>query len=165
MRVNRVGYSALLCGLLAAACASASRVQRQALPDGSYRLDCRISLGQCLTAVEEVCPQGYEIVRGHQDVRIAGPREITEPTVSGEVVARCRTEQGLFGGSQKAASEPAAEAPASAAPAPASPQSCFPGATQACVGPGACQGGQQCLPNGSAFGPCARRCLRRPRGS
>jgi hypothetical protein len=160
MRVNRVGHCALLCGLLAASCASSSRIQRQALPDGSYRLDCRVTLAQCLTAVEDVCPQGYDIVRAHQDVRVAGPREISEPTVTGEAVARCRYEQGVFGGAKKAAEPPAAETAASApanaapAPAPASAAGCFPGATQACVGPGACQGGQQCLANGTAFGPC-----------
>jgi hypothetical protein len=31
---------------------------------------------------------------------------------------------------------------------------CDPGQTQACVGPGACQGGQRCLNDGSAWGPC-----------
>ena len=37
----------------------------------------------------------------------------------------------------------------------------FPGATQTCVGPGACRGGQQCLADGTAFGPCD--CGGRPR--
>jgi len=31
---------------------------------------------------------------------------------------------------------------------------CAPGATQTCVGPGACSGGQQCLPDGSSWGAC-----------
>jgi hypothetical protein len=31
---------------------------------------------------------------------------------------------------------------------------CAPGSTQACVGVGACQGGQACLSDGSGFGPC-----------
>ena len=31
---------------------------------------------------------------------------------------------------------------------------CVPGATQACVGSGACSGGQACLPDGSGFAPC-----------
>jgi hypothetical protein len=41
---------------------------------------------------------------------------------------------------------PTAEAPSAAV--------CTPGATQRCVGPGACDGGQVCLDDGSAFGPC-----------
>jgi len=115
-----------------------------------------VSLGQCLTAIEEVCSQGYEVVRAHQDVRIAGPRELTEPTVTSEAVARCRLQPAVFGDSPKPAPPPsAAAAPTAGQPAPASaPSACFPGATQACVGPGACKGGQQCLANGSAFGPC-----------
>src|SRR5260370_7170510 len=32
--------------------------------------------------------------------------------------------------------------------------SCVPGSTQACFGPGACRGGQQCLPDRSGWGPC-----------
>lgn len=31
---------------------------------------------------------------------------------------------------------------------------CSTGETRTCVGPGACQGGQSCLPDGSGFGPC-----------
>src|SRR6266478_7345498 len=31
---------------------------------------------------------------------------------------------------------------------------CAPGITETCVGPGACMGGQACLPNGSGWGPC-----------
>jgi hypothetical protein len=34
------------------------------------------------------------------------------------------------------------------------PRACIPGATQACVGLGACAGGQACLPDGAGFGPC-----------
>jgi hypothetical protein len=44
-----------------------------------------------------------------------------------------------------------------AAPVPAAPKptpACTPGTTQACVGPGACQGGQFCLPDGMGFSPC-----------
>ena len=46
-----------------------------------------------------------------------------------------------------------APAPAASVPA-ASTRACTPGASQACIGPGACQGGQACLADGSAFGPC-----------
>ncbi len=46
---------------------------------------------------------------------------------------------------------PQAPAPVVVAPSAAV---CTKGATQACVGPGACQGGQVCLSDGSGFGPC-----------
>lgn len=45
-----------------------------------------------------------------------------------------------------------AGAPEAAAPQPE--RFCAPGQTQECVGPGACAGGQSCLPDGSGFGPC-----------
>jgi hypothetical protein len=47
---------------------------------------------------------------------------------------------------------PVVEAPPADAEPPAG--ACVPGATQECVGAGACRGGQACLPDGSAFGPC-----------
>jgi hypothetical protein len=58
-----------------------------------------------------------------------------------------------------ASAAPIAEQPTqpgtSAARNPAQPgQACTPGATQACVGPGGCQGGQFCTPDGMAFSSC-----------
>jgi hypothetical protein len=47
---------------------------------------------------------------------------------------------------------PPSAAPVAAAPPP--PRACVPGTTQACIGPGKCEGGQSCLPDASAFGPC-----------
>lgn len=159
MRVNRLGRGALLCGLLIAACGHISGYQAKPQPDGSYRVDCRLHLTRCLNALEEVCRHGYEIVQAHEDVGYAGPREFNEPSVTSVVIARCRNQEPLFGG--QAATAPAAAPPATApggpagtAPATAPSRACIPGATQACVGSGACKGGQQCLPDGTAFGPC-----------
>jgi len=45
-------------------------------------------------------------------------------------------------------------APSVAPSAAPSARACIPGATQVCVGPAACRGGQVCLHDGSAFGPC-----------
>ena len=155
----RIGRGALLCCLLAAACGHVSGYSAKLQPDGSYRIDCTNHLTRCLNAIEEVCAQGYEIVQAHEDVRYAGPREFNEASISSVVVARCRTQEPVFGRKGQAASPAPAPsaAPASggadaAAPAPA--RGCFPGSTQACIGAGACKGGQQCLPDGAAFGPC-----------
>ena len=154
--MNRIGRGALLCGLLLAACTHFRGYRAEPQPDGSYRLECRERLTRCLVAMEEVCAQGYGIVEAHEDLRYAGPREFNEPNITTVVIARCRTQEPVFG---KTAPKTAAATPAPAAPAetqsPAAPaRTCFPGATQACVGPGACKGGQQCLPDGAAFGPC-----------
>ena len=48
--------------------------------------------------------------------------------------------------------DPKSAAPA--APAPALERVCTPGATQACLGPGACQGAQACRNDASGFLPC-----------
>jgi hypothetical protein len=56
-----------------------------------------------------------------------------------------------------AATPSAAPAPsASPPPAPASApaQHCIPGSTQACLGPGACQGAQACREDGGGYMPC-----------
>lgn len=44
--------------------------------------------------------------------------------------------------------------PAASSAAPPAGRVCIPGQTQECVGPGACRGGQVCVPDGTAFGPC-----------
>jgi hypothetical protein len=150
--VNRLGRGAFLCGLhglLTLACGHTAAIQRQALPDGRYRVDCTLPLVQCLQAIEEVCKQGgYEIVQAHEDRRLAGPRDYHEPTFSSQVIARCRQEPAMFRGS------PAPTGAGDAAPPPAVTRSCFPGTTQACLGAGACKGAQSCLPDGAAFGAC-----------
>jgi hypothetical protein len=138
MGVKRWHGVSLMC-LAAAACAHGS-IERRAQPDGSYRVDCKGSLTRCLTAVEEVCRQGYEVIEAREDVRYLGPIEPNEPIVTSEVVARCKG----------AALRPSAAEKL----VPAPPTRCVPGATQACVGAGACRGGQSCLADGSAFGPC-----------
>ena len=152
MRV-KLGLSAsscgLLIGLLFAGCVHSSPIQRQAQPDGVYRVDCTARLRQCLTAIEEVCPKGYDVVQAHEDVNYRGPIEPNEPTVKSDVIARCKTDGPIVGGGQP---KPTEAAPSSAPPV--APRSCTPGASQACVGPGGCHGGQQCLADGMAFGPC-----------
>ena len=150
--MNRPWCGALLCGLLITACAHVSGYRAQPQPDGSYRLDCRDHLTRCLTALEEVCRQGYEIVQAREDVRYAGPREFTEPTIASVASARCRTPAPVLGGKPPPSVPALVDAADAATPAP--PRACFPGATQACVGPAACKGGQQCHPDGAAFGPC-----------
>jgi hypothetical protein len=148
--VNRLVHAASLCGLLSLACSHMSGVDRRKLEDGSYRVSCRVSLAQCVNAIEEVCTTGYDVVQAREDRRLYGPLEPNQPVVTSEVVARCRVPAPVFGGAGEKASQPAA---GGSAPAAAT-RSCVPGATQACVGRAACKGGQQCLPDGSGFGPC-----------
>jgi hypothetical protein len=142
--VNKISVEALVFALLTAGCANTSGVERRTLGDGSQRLSCRTPLTRCLAVMDEVCPRGYEILRARQQVDVAGPMDISPPSITTEVDARC------LGGVPPPTASAALPAPT---PAQATPR-CVPGATQACVGAGACRGGQQCLADGAAFGPC-----------
>ena len=132
--------------LLALACSHMSRIEPQKQSDGSYRVDCKEPLARCLTALEGACPQGYEVLHAHENRQLYGPDAYNQPVVTSNAVARCRKPG-------QPVAETAASGSAGASPRP-SAQACVPGATQACVGPGACRGGQQCLADGAAFGPC-----------
>jgi hypothetical protein len=138
------------------ACTHTSGVERRKQEDGSYRVDCKQPLSRCLTAIEEICGDGYEILRAQEARRLVGPREINEPIVSSEVVARCGPPNRLFGDGEKreVPATPGTSSPSGGAAPPSPGRTCFPGATQACTGPAACHGGQQCLADGLAFGPC-----------
>lgn len=149
--------------VLVSACGHSSGVERHAEADGTYRIDCRQPLQRCLGSLEEVCSQGYEILRAREEKRFYGPNEINEPSLTSYAVARCTSPASLFGKSDKDGEKQAEATTASSAPrtpvdgGPMSgghTKNCVPGSTQACVGPGACQGGQQCLGDGTAFGPC-----------
>jgi hypothetical protein len=124
-----------------------SPIEPRKQEDGSYRVDCKQPLARCLAGFERPCPQGYEIVSARENRQFYGPDAYNQPVVDSEAVARCRKP------GQPAAAPPAS-ASAGATPRSTSSSVCVPGATQTCVGPGACRGGQQCLADGAAFGPC-----------
>lgn len=58
------------------------------------------------------------------------------------------------GGAQGGAGAGGAQGGTPGAGAAGSPQACVPGTTQACLGPGACEGAQACTPQGTGYGPC-----------
>lgn len=150
-----VGIAAAL--VFAAACASKQNFESQRLPDGTLRLACSAPLQSCLAHADVLCKgAAYEVLRARdQRDRYGGELGTGQVEVRmSEAVIRCG-----------ASDEPLSAPPAPRLPAPAPPPHrppapvvaknvCVPGSTQACVGPGACAGGQSCLPNGSSFGPC-----------
>jgi hypothetical protein len=135
--------------LLAVSCASTPAFTSRRLEDGSYQLQCATELAVCLGRVEEVCRgRPYDVVSGSDhrkqiDVSVGTyQREIR----SSEAVIRCvRNKSSLGDALASSPAKPDTQAPARA---------CVPGATQVCVGPGACSGGQACLKDGSGFGAC-----------
>jgi len=148
--------------VLVSACAHSNGVERHAEADGTYRIDCRQPLERCLGSLVEVCSQGYEILRAREEKRFYGPNDRNEPSLTSYAVARCSSPASMFGKSEEGGKRVESSAPSSPRGLPAGggptndgpAKNCVPGATQACVGPGACHGGQQCLKDGTAFGAC-----------
>ena len=135
--------------LLALACAH-DAPDRRRLADGSYRLECEVELSKCLAKVEEVCgDHGYDVVQAKEERRRAGPIEMQGEHVVSDAVVRCRRPDALL-------SDPTGPAASAGpgAPAPSAAARCFPGSTQRCVGPGACEGAQTCRADGLSFGAC-----------
>jgi hypothetical protein len=126
---------ATLLGLVAG-CATA-RIVTEKRGDQRYLLRCQTPLPVCLAEGAEAACEGrhYVVERALNEVNERGT--VTSPTIE----------------HTSAASAPV-PAPASPAAATAGQRVCTPGASQACVGPGGCQGGQACLVDGAAFGPC-----------
>ena len=157
-------------GLFAAAACARPDVEIRALPDGTRELTCKHTLPQCLSHVDDVCKgNSYEVLYAKDTQKIYGSPSSNEvESRTSQAVVHCLgPHQKPMAGADAPAGAPgpvpeasaSAVAPAaSAAAAPAvvvaSARACVPGATQACVGPGACSGGQSCLPDGSGFGPC-----------
>lgn len=159
----------ILVFLLADAALGCSKppVVRERLPDGSYSYKCEDALSVCLSHVDEVCQGGpYEVAGAWDQPNTSGVEENRVETRKSQAIVRC-----LYKGEdpRRRFAKPLATpvnvssapqdlpAPGAAPSSPAPPppaRACVPGATQACVGVGACSGGQACLPDGSAFGPC-----------
>jgi hypothetical protein len=146
--VKRAFAFLVVLAAVVAACAG-HKAGRTKLADGSYQLACRTPLADCLGDLTDVCnAHGYDIVRAKETRSRNGVEPVDSEFIESEAVVRCRAASTIFGSSPA----PAASSPAPAA-AGAAPR-CFPGATQACFGPAACQGAQICTSDGSMFGPC-----------
>ncbi len=153
--------SCLLFGLLLGACSSAPGAPVKQ-PDGGYALYCRGPLRECLRHAERLCKdEGYWVSEA-RDMRELLGHESGQSRVLIE-----KSDATIYCGSH-AAREPIrltreanppketvlSEAPPAPAPAAKPAPVCVPGATQACVGPAGCSGGQTCAADGSHFEAC-----------
>jgi hypothetical protein len=149
----------LLCVCLGA-CHSAT-VPSVRQPDGSWHLQCGNSIDLCVQKANDLCKDRGYVVLGGQNKRSLYGAELGQSQVEvreAELNVACAD---LRGELPKVLSSNTLQAPL---PAPASESesaapkklgaACTPGATERCVGPGACAGGQACAADGSAFGPC-----------
>lgn len=167
--MTRTVRAPLIATLFLAACSSTAASSGVRLADGSWHLTCKSSLAACVQKADDVCKgQSYEILRGRHERKMLG-HELGESQVEverSEIVVRCagkgerlpepsppprvEVRPAAPPGAGHAMKAPAVRPAAPTSPAPV----CVKGTTQACVGPGACTGGQVCLPDGSGYGPC-----------
>ncbi len=140
-------------------------------PDGSWQLKCGATMDACVRRASELCKErGYVVLGGMSKRQLYGA-ELGVSQVEereSELQIACADRRGdlptvlhPFGGSEAASANPVSSASAqpplplpSSAPSNAHVASCTPGSTQRCVGPGACSGGQACLPDGSGYAAC-----------
>lgn len=129
------------------------------LPHGGYRITCEKGMGDCVSRADKVCgKKGYTILGGQNATKVlggsssnyqasvfvgdlevvCGPADVKAPDCKEKTDAE-RQVHSLGGASE---------------PIPASGRVCVPGSTQACVGAGACAGGQVCSSDGSGYGAC-----------
>lgn len=145
--------------LLASACASGGGVARtRDLGQGSFELECSSALPRCAQEAEQRCGgRGYDVLEGYDQSRRYG-HEAGESQVevrTSRLVIVCRSDAGeprVTPAAETAPAQPPARSPAPTSSAP--PPACTPGTTQQCFGPGACRGGQSCLPDGAGYGAC-----------
>jgi hypothetical protein len=158
---------ALGAALAAVACARPD-LEIRALPDGTRELTCKYTLSQCLSHADDVCKgASYEVLYATDTQKVYGSPSSNEiESRTSQAVIHCLGIHDKPKGGQPPVELASPAASAGAPPAPSGavavtttapvPQAhtCVPGATQSCVGPAACAGGQACLPDGSGFGPC-----------
>jgi hypothetical protein len=145
--------------LLAAACAHGGRGPvRQ--PDGGYALFCKGPLSDCLRYAEHVCKdEGYTVDEA-RDVRelLGHPSGQSQVLIEkSEATVYCGTHAPRAAIRLTRPEEPPTETVVSAAPAPKPTPvtpTCVPGASQGCVGPAGCTGGQTCASDGKHFEAC-----------
>jgi hypothetical protein len=139
--------------------------EQQRLADGSFQFKCDDRLSACLSHADQVCKGGPFVVEGGWDEpKMSGVDQNRVETHRSQVRVRCIHPRALANppfrtvraptAAHVAPGEAKASPPTAPAKAPVPARACVPGASQACVGPAGCSGGQACLADGSGFGSC-----------
>jgi hypothetical protein len=131
-------------------CSAAPPFASRRLSYGTYELTCKLPLAQCLDGADQVCDgTSYDVLSAHDRRTPIDARGLNQEIRASDAVIHCLKGKPLFGAG------PEAPAPVAGTAAGQPSRACVPGATQVCVGSGACSGGQSCLADGSGYGPCA----------
>jgi hypothetical protein len=150
-------------------------VSSSTLPGHGHAIRCEKGMPDCVRRAETLCKdQGYTIVGGRELTRLLGgsTSSYRKLATEGELQVYCgeyapptclpaqQSEEAVYqlgeapegSPSDAPSAVPIVPVPGPTASAPA--HVCVPGATQHCVGPGACNGGQICNADGLSFGSC-----------
>jgi hypothetical protein len=126
---------------------SSPNVERQSIADGTWRVKCKFGLEQCVREVEKLCPDPtYQIQRGNSVRKLYGVDPGKTEIRTSELTVSC----GRDAVKEAETKDLAPDAGAT----PTRTTACTPGATQSCLGPGACAGAQACRSDGAGFMPC-----------
>jgi|SRR5690606_13741843 len=134
-------------------------------PDGVVRLECPRGMRDCVAQAEKMCnlhdkEAGYTILTGRSEKIIMNKDgQYRSAAEVADLEVRCgkaEPQEQLASPSRLTlpARTDAEVIPEDIKPAAVAGTVCTKGSTQACVGAGACQGGQSCLPDGSGYGAC-----------
>jgi hypothetical protein len=135
-------------GLLLVAC-GASDVQSKRLKDGSWSFTCELPMDACVREVQGKCPhQRFRIIEGTSETRLRDVPPFEQAHHTSRLHLTCTNDGATVLLSLDGAKPADAEAPK------ANATSCTRGQTRECIGPGACKGGQVCLPDGTGFDAC-----------
>ncbi len=144
------------------ALSACSRTEVAQAPHQGHLITCDAGMKGCVGKAEKLCgDKGYTIVSGSSFTHMLGgdSSSYRQATEVGTLEVRC----GLVEVEEESVCRelPARTDSPASVPTPASGDSagkpmrvCVPGATQRCVGAGACDGGQVCLADGQGFGDC-----------
>lgn len=131
--------------------------------DGGYSLSCKGPLSDCLRHAERLCrDDGYTVTEGRnlRDLvgHESGQSRILIEKSNATIYCGSHTTKPPIELKREPAIEPAPPVVAAPVTAPAPPAApapaCVPGATQACIGPAGCNGGQACKSDGSGYDSC-----------
>lgn len=136
---------------------SCGRIRVAAAPGGRMHITCAKGMKDCVTRAAKVCgDKGYRIYSGESRMSMLGGSSSAyrKPSESAELEVECGLPEVPTEPDIVFRLPPRKDGPAPISPADAAGNRCVPGATQRCIGPGACEGGQVCLGDGSGFGAC-----------
>lgn len=139
----------LLGGVVACA-----RNAAEPLKDGSWRVQCEDQVEKCVREAQRVCGDDeYHVISGKKEEKLYGGDTGYQTGVElHSLEFRCGSDPGVW--KLQRGADPAAAEAAAPTPPPKQQKLCTPGSTQRCVGAGACEGGQSCNADGTAFLPC-----------